>query len=738
MHDVNIDTTESSKDFWGTLSGVRRLTSQMRISTEYVYNAAVPRIGSQTDLPARENSASSLEDRPSKQPFNSSHAPSGSMAVQLLRALGCLGVIWGDIGTSPLYTYPAVYQCESQCITPTKEDIKGTLSSIVWSLIIVVIFKYLIVVMRCDFFGEGGIFALLQLIKTESKKPFSDRGIALLTAVAGIGASSMVADGFITPALSVLAAVEGIKDDRILGSSASGAVVPATLVILAGLYAVQFKGTTKVGRVFGPIMLLYFLSLAAVGVYNISSMGDTAWVLEGWSPHYMIKFWVSGEFAGLPAFKTFGSVVLAVTGAEALFADLGHFGKPPIYISWILVVFPSLILNYTGQACYLAAHPDSVDRVFWASVPNAIYIPVWIICTFATVIASQAMITGCYSIVCQGVTLGLLPRLRTLNTDPTQKAQIYIPAVTVLLAIGTLGLVLGFRSASSLAGAYGIAVLVTFCMSDIMLVAAICRVKLPRTPVILILIGLFPFFFLDGTFLAANIYSKIAHGGYIPVIIGTILTALILSWRFGRHATNRAYHRQRNEGDIAPYLKSMPELVAAVASGSVGTTPGTGVFLCPAWVEPLAGDGLPSTLCLFLKITGSVPRRTILLTVGFHKTSPFISDTERTRVVEITPGMYSVSLTFGFAEPLSELSVTKSVESLLPGLVGRDSAKSDDSERVWYYVHSEDIEAKPSRRIFSRVLVGIYSLMLSLGSSAAAFFGIPAQKVVQLGDVLQI
>ena len=755
---IEITRIGSNRDFWGSVEGIRRLASQTRIGADMVYGAAIPRlrsnVGSQQALSRGASleeggerdltSGKSTPEKPASPKVTPSRALGhehevSSLKTLLLRSLGCLGVIWGDIGTSPLYAYSAVYGCHDTCISPTPEDIKGTLSTIVWALIWIVFIKYILTVMRCDFHGEGGLFAVLRLIRSESARPLSDNAVSFFTAVGAMGSAAMVADGLITPALSVLSAMGGLEDDRIWGPEAAKWSEVLTVIILLLLFCWQFKGTTKVGRVFGPIMIIYFIGIGGIGLYNIVKTGNT-WVLEGWSPHYFVKLWLSGQFSGYTAFKTMGSVVLAVTGAEATYADLGHFGKGPVYVSWMAVVLPALILSYTGQAAYMASHPEAVGEIFFASVPGAIYIPMWILSTLATIIASQAMITGCYSIVSQGIALGLLPRMKTVNTDPRQKAQIYIPAATVLMCIGTIALVLGFKSAEALSSAYGISVVLTFLMTDVMVAGALYTVKLPKAPLVFVMLLMLPFFLVDGLFFASTLSGKVGNGGYLPVAIGFVVTLVMLSWRFGRRATNKAYERMR-QVDIS-YLYSIEKLVNAVKEGNVAATPGTGVFLCPTWVEPLSGDALPSTLGLFLRVTGAIPSRCILLTVAFEKTAPFIAENDRRKIVEIVKGFYSVSLTYGFAEPLSEISLTKAVEELLPSLALRDtpqqSSTSQESNGVWYYLHSEDIEPRKSRKIWTKAIVALYSIILRFSSRASTFFGIPAEKVVQLGDILLI
>ena len=740
-NNVEVQRLQSARDVWTSVNQVNRVVSKSRIDSDLVYGAAVPKLSGQPKTPEMSRKVSLNQDPIPEDHIDAHSHNKPGLRLILLRSLGCMGVIWGDIGTSPLYAYSAVYNCSSTCDVPSQEDIKGTLACIIWSLIFVVFIKYLAVVMSCDFHGEGGIFALLRLIRSESKRALSDRSVLFFTTIAAIGASSMIADGLITPALSVLAAIEGLEDPRIFGDKILNWIVPITVILLLCLYGIQFKGTTTVGRVFGPIMFLYFFCIGAVGIYNIITL-QNHWVLEGWSPVYVFKFWFSGNYSGLKAFKIMGSVVLAVTGAEAMYADLGHFGKSPIYISWIFVVFPSLVLSYTGQAYFIASYPEQISTVFFSSIPSAVYVPMWIICTLATIIASQAMITGCYSIVSQGVTLGLLPRIQTFNTDPTQKAQIYIPSVCALLACGTIALVLVFRSSEKLAGAYGIAVLLTFIMSDIMIAGALNLVKLPKIPTIFICIIIAPFCFVDCVFLAANIYSKIANGGWLPLVLAFIIATLMSTWRYGRRRTSLAYNKQRENVKL-DYLYSIEKLVDAVKRGDIGSTPGTGVFLCPAWVEPLSGDALPSTLGLFLRITGSIPRKAILLTVSFDKNLPFVNENEKRRVVEIVPGIYSMSFNYGFAEPLSELKITEKLIELLPSLVDRENRPNITStfntlSGLWFFIHSENIETKNSRNFFSRLVIKLYATMLAMSSSAGSFFGLSSDRVVQLGDVLQI
>ena len=673
--------------------------------------------------------------------LHSKEAVKPTLKVTLLRTLACLGVVWGDLGTSPLYTISAIYQCEHECMTPTKDDIYGVVSFIFWAFHFIVILKYLCTVMTCDYHGEGGIFATLNTIKNSSVKKPTIFQVELYSILATIGAGAMMGDALITPALSVISAVEGLRSDQLFGdqvSVVSQLVVPITIILLLALYACQFYGTSKVGVVFGPVMLVWFLANAAIGIYNIAATGSLD-IFNAWSPYYLVKFWYSGQFSGVMAFKAVGSVALCVSGAEALYADLGHFGKPPVYISTLAVVYPSLMIAYTGQAAYLTMNPTTaaVDRLFWNCVPNDVYIPMLVLATLATIIASQAMITGCFALVNQAIALELFPRVKILNTDSSQKDQVFVPSMNVILCIGTVSLVAGFQSSSALAGAYGLAVFLTFLADSCLVAAVFYHCHFPRLHWSVALLMASPFMAVDALFFSSSLYYKFLVGGWFPLSFGIIVSTLMFCWRFGRIASAKAYQKLKDD-QPKDYLRSASGLVNALNSGILQKSPVTAVFVTASTIDSLRkGGDLPAALALFVRATGCVPRRTIVLTVRFDKNRAFIAKEDRILSYRVAEGLHSLVFQFGFAEPLTDLGVSTMVQNCLPELDWMSGNNAGD-ETLWYYVHREEVVPSKSRGVVGKLATLVYSGLLSVTSDIARFYQLPLDNIVQMGDVLRI
>lgn len=728
--------------------------------------------------------------------------PRSSLPVvdAMITTISCLGVIWGDIGTSPLYAYSAVYNCEETCDIPAEDDVKETFSTIFWTLTIITFVKYVIILLRFDYLGEGGIFALLLNVTRKPKRKFSKPWTKVFLIIAAIGASAVMADGFLTPALSVLSAIEGLKNPTIMTESQietiEKTIVPITIVILLLLFFMQKHGSTKVGRVFGPIMLVYFFSIAGIGIFNLVQTTNFT-VLEGLSPVYLIRFFFSGRFSGYEAFKKMSSVVLCVTGAEALYADMGHYSRLPIYMSWGLVVYPCLILAYAGQAAIMMQDPTKVTSAFWSSVPQPVYIPMLIIATMATIVASQAMISGCFTLVSQAVTLSLFPRVRVINTDPTRAGQIYIPEINVILAIGTILLVVIFQSSIALAGAYGISVVLTFNMTTLLLAAVLYSCKWPRTKWFLVLLAVSPIMMIELVFLASNFTFKFTHGGWITILMTIVISSIMLCWWYGRAASAsvRSEESHMNAASIKTnHLTTFDGLSAAVQSGRIRRGNGIGVYLSPTKLqigrrlnlssivgaakvegghqtnsEPMTVEPqltrlisglsgiipgpdckLPSALSLYLKVTGSIQRVVVLLHVNFDHDKPILNISDRVVIEEVVTGasigIYSATVSFGFAEPLSEVDMNKIVHQWIleqiprhqslndlfqPGIVGED-------EQLWYFLYKEEHAAKPSSNILRRAFIWLYSALHTVSRSAYVFLNLPANECVQLGGCVAI
>ncbi|WP_267128260.1 potassium transporter Kup [Baekduia soli] len=441
-------------------------------------------------------------------------------------ALGALGVVFGDIGTSPLYALQAVFAADHGAVKATQGDVYGIISLVVWSITLIVSVKFVTFIMRADNDGEGGIMALVALIR----RVRLDRPVikAALVAAGLFGVALFYGDGMITPAISVLSAVEGIK---VAAPSLSSVVLPVTLAVLVGLFLLQRYGTETIGRLFGPVMVLWFAALAAAGVAELAVHPQ---ILRAFSPHYAVDF-----FAAHPgiAFVSLGSVVLTVTGSEALYADMGHFGRKPISRAWFWVVFPALIINYMGQGSLILQDPGAITNPFYLLLPDWARVPMIALATLATLIASQAVISGAFSVTRQAVQLGFLPRLNIRHTSDATIGQVYVPAVNWALFAAVLALVIGFGSSARLATAYGIAVTGTL-LIDSILFLVVARLLWGR-PRWAIAAGVLAFVTVDVLFLAANV-TKILHGGWFPLLVGAAVFTALSTWDRGREAVTAA------------------------------------------------------------------------------------------------------------------------------------------------------------------------------------------------------
>jgi KUP system potassium uptake protein len=475
-------------------------------------------------------------------------------------ALGALGVVFGDIGTSPLYTVQTIFSPgDPHPVTVSRDSIFGVISLIFWAVTIIVTVTYVLLVMRADNDGEGGIMALIALIRRRAL-PGGRRAKAVLAALGIFGASLFFGDSMITPAISVLSAVEGVK---VAAPSVTGGVIPITVAIIVGLFMAQRLGTSAVGRVFGPVMAVWFTVLAALGVRGIVSHPV---ILEALSPTYAIGF-LAGHFG--TAFFSLTAVVLAVTGAEALYADMGHFGRSPVRRAWLLAVFPACILNYLGQGALILGHPASISNPFFLLSPGWARLPMVLLATVATVIASQAVISGAFSVAHQAGQLGYLPRLRIQFTSEQVRGQIYVPWINWLLLVSVLTLVLAFRSSAALAYAYGTAVTGTISITTL-LFFYYARHQW-RWPLWIVLAGGGILLVIDLLFFAANL-TKLTHGAWLPLLIGITAFTILITWQRGRElVTNKRDHEEGSLPDFIAQLHAMKPPLQRV--------PGTAVFL---------------------------------------------------------------------------------------------------------------------------------------------------------------
>ena len=535
-------------------------------------------------------------------------------------ALAALGVVFGDIGTSPLYTMKEVFSAGHHPLALNPSNVYGILSLITWALILIVSVKYVMFIMRADNRGEGGIMALLALASrnVEGNKT-KQRNIMLLGI---LGACMFYADGMITPAISVLSAVEGLE---IAAPKLHSAIVPITLVVLFVLFWAQSKGTAVVGKLFGPVMLMWFSTLGVLGAINVAH--DPS-ILKALNPVYAEQFFVHQPWI---AFVALGAVVLAVTGAEALYADMGHFGRFPIRLAWFGFVLPALLLNYFGQGALMLHNPESVKNPFYLLAPEWALFPLIGLATLATVIASQAVITGAFSVSRQALQLGYLPRMHIQHTSESTEGQVYMPRVNWGLMIGVMALVISFRSSGNLAAAYGIAV--TGDMVITTLLAAVVFREIWRWGKLKTYSLIALFLIIDLAFFSANML-KIPDGGWVPLLIGFVIFVLMLTWKNGRHLL---YQRLKSDAmEIAPFIE-------AVGAHPPPRVPGTAVFMTP---NPA---GVPHAMLHNLKHNKVLHEKVVILTVRFSN-FPHTNLAERIKVEALPYEFYRVTINYGFKD----------------------------------------------------------------------------------------
>jgi KUP system potassium uptake protein len=615
-------------------------------------------------------------------------------------ALGAVGVVFGDIGTSPLYSLKEVFVGHHP-LAVDKLHIYGALSLIFWSLVLIVTVKYVFLIMRADNKGEGGSLALFALV---TRLTGAKRGGALL--MLGVIATALFfGDAMITPAISVLSAVEGLS---IVDPGFTKFVLPISIAILIALFFFQSRGTDTVGKLFGPIVLVYFAALAVLGVMNITSYPQVMWAL---SPHYGWLFLADDPLLG---FLALGSVVLAVTGAEALYADMGHFGRRPISYAWLFVVFPALIINYLGQCAFLLSAPTpeaalaAAQNPFYLMAPESWRLPLVILATMATIIASQAVITGAFSVCQQAVQLGLMPRLKIQHTSANAAGQIYVPVVNWALMILVVLLVLMFRESSNLAAAYGIAVTGTMLCTTCML--AVLAAKVWKWPMWLVIAVTFVFVTIDTAYFASNL-TKVPDGGWFPLLVGGIAFLLLTTWSKGRELM------------IARLREAaMPiKVFIASAAGSATRVPGTAVFMTSS------ADGVPHALLHNLKHNKVIHDRVILLTVKILD-MPYVEEDTRCRLEDMGDGFHRLIVKYGFMQE-------PDVPAALARLTGCGPAfKMMDTS---FFLARQTLlpSSRPGMAIWREKL---FAWMLNNSESAMEFFRLPTNRVVELGSQVEI
>ena len=617
-------------------------------------------------------------------------------------AVGAIGIVFGDIGTSPIYAFRETF-AGHHVLAPDQLHIYGVLSLIFWSMMIIVTLKYVTIIMRADNKGEGGSLALLALINrsTSGKKRWTT-GIVLL----GVFATALFyGDSMITPAISVLSAVEGLTTVQ---ARFEPFVIPIAIGILVGLFAIQSRGTARVGLLFGPVMLVYFLTLSVLGLMHI--VGYPSVVLATLNPLNAVYF-----FALEPgrAFIAMGSVVLAVTGAEALYADMGHFGRRPIKVSWLYFVLPALLLNYMGQgAMLMALEPaqaiETVKNPFFYLAPETLRLPLVLLATAATIIASQAVISGAFSVTQQAIQLGFIPRLRITHTSERAAGQIYIPVVNWALMIMVILLVLTFRSSSNLAAAYGIAVTGAMLIDGVLIAVVLLNLWNWNRYAAGALLGLF--FFVDGLYFASNL-TKVPDGGWFPLLIGAIAFTLLTTWAKGR----KLMIDRMSEASLPM------EIFIKSAASSATRVPGTAVFMTNS------GTGVPHALLHNLKHNKVLHERVILLTVRIEDV-PYVAEGSRVETRDYGSGFYRLKLRYGFMEEINVPSELSTLEVCGPVCKMMDTS--------FFLARQTLITApRPGMAIWREKL---FAWMLRNAVSAMEFFKLPTNRVIELGSQLEI
>jgi len=628
------------------------------------------------------------------------HGPSS--AIPYATTLGALGVVYGDIGTSPLYALKeAAKAATGHGGTLQPEAVLGVVSLIFWALILIISIKYALLILRADNRGEGGIVALLALLSARNAQPGTWRAQLLIVGL--VGAALLYGDGAITPAISVLSAIEGLKVDA---PSLAPAVVPITIVILVGLFVMQKQGTGFIGRIFGPVMLAWFIVLALLGIHGIVQKPE---VLAALSPWYAFDFLIHQNFH--ISFAILGAAFLAVTGGEAMYADMGHFGRVPIRLAWFAIALPGLVLNYFGQAAVLISDPGAIEHPFFQLAPDWAHYPLVAFAALATVIASQAIISGVYSLTQQAIQLGFLPRMHIRHTTSDAMGQIYVPLVNWLLAAATLGAVIGFGTSDALAGAYGIAV--SLLMAITTLLAALVALQWGYPPIIVIPVNGF-FFVIDCIFFAAN-STKLMEGGWFPLVLAALVAFLMLTWRSGVRLVEKARGALRQPEE---------DLIETAVSKCHARLPGTAVFMASM------PNGVPLALTQFVKHNHVLHQRVILATVLIAE-SPHIPDEDRAEVVEVIPGITRVILHYGFMQypTLYDGLVLACQQGKLPGI---------DLSDITYYVGRETIiprEDIPGMWVWRET---VFAFLQRNAERSAAFFGVPTRQVVEFGTEIEI
>ncbi len=608
--------------------------------------------------------------------------------------LAALGIVFGDIGTSPLYTMKTVLAATGDQVD--RATTLGVLSLLVWTLIVVTSIKYVSFAMRIDNDGEGGILALMSLIGIKrGHRP-------AIVAMGLFGAALIYGDGAITPSISVLSAVEGL---HLVVPAFDPYVLPGAVVVLIALFAIQPRGTRSIGRLFGPVMLTWFGVIALMGVYGIAQHPS---VLIGLSPTYAVAYLAHGGFT---AFALLGSVFLCVTGAEALYADMGHFGKRPIWLAWFAAVFPALILNYAGQAAIVLNGAPTQDNIFYRLCPPIFLVPLILLATVATIIASQSIITGAFSMTRQAMTLGWLPRLKIKQTSEEGYGQIYVGTVNWLLMIVTVGLTLGFRKSDNLASAYGIAVSATMLMTSALLYMALREVwdwsrALAGTVAAVFLV-------VDGAFFSSNLL-KLLDGGWVPLVLAIGVYGIMRVWHTGIEALGRR---------LGASATPLDAFFDGLRADNVARVPGTAVFLTRT------REATPPLLDWHVRQNGSLYENVLIVSTSTALV-PYVSKPDCFRLNQVRPKAWRVQVRTGFMERLS-------LDDILPALKG--AGCDFDLDKVVYYVgHETIVRAEPGHRLLDGVTEHLFAAMERNQAHLIEVLSLPADRTVEIGRHVEL
>ena len=618
--------------------------------------------------------------------------------------LGALGVVFGDIGTSPLYALQTVFHADHGAVPTSQSAVYGVLSLVFWAVTIIVSIKYVTFIMRADNDGEGGIMALIALIQRAGLVGRTAK--VALVALGIFGAALFYGDGMITPAISVLSSVEGLQ---VVEPSLESLVVPIALVILTVLFVIQRFGTGAVGRLFGPIMGLWFTVLAIAGLHEVI---DHPSILRALSPSYAVQFFV--EHGGT-AFIALGSVVLAVTGAEALYADMGHFGRPPIRRAWFFLVFPALTLNYLGQGALILGDPKAIESPFFLLFPDWSRIPMVVLATAATVIASQAVISGAFSVTRQAVSLGFLPRLNIRHTSSQEIGQVYVPAVNWGIFFAVVALVVGFGSSTALASAYGIAVTGTLAI-DTILFFFVVRF-LWNKPLWLVLAGATAFLIVDLAFFSANL-TKVLHGGWFPLVIAFAVFVILMTWQRGREIVTR--NRTEEEGPLRAFVDELQAMKTPVYRA-----PGTAVFLNPT------KETTPLAMRASVEHSNALHENVVIISIQTMNV-PNVPEAEQVTIDDLgyrDDGISHVTAQVGFQDDVD-------VPRILHRAVAKGLEGSCNPDTASYFLSRMTMvptNAPGMSRWRKRLFMGI----ARNASNPVTYFGLPVDRTVVMGSHIE-